>query len=287
MSNNRNFMELLTEQLGHGRFLCPTLDSRFAQIPAQFKEECGGDPFETIVAFNRQIMWDTQSAACAWMADQNFYLEMGHEGLRALQKTIEVARTVANKVPFIVACYGGGVKHSAQALANYAYKYLEADAVVVDPWFGSEASEPLLCPQGKGVLVNARTSGPGRDELQEQLLANHEKVPLWKTAAHLASTLWNKNNNCGLYVGAAAYGEIRLMREVAPSMPIFVTGIGTQKAGLISAEDVEEVMVHGRNRQGTGAVICAARSLIFAPNVRAEAERLHRLIHECRAKCAA
>lgn len=271
-------------QLEEKKFLCVGLDSEFRQISQEIRKR-HESVREAIVAFNTGIIWQTRDYVCAYMADQNFYLEMGVEGMMALRDTIKVVHTIAPKAPFILGCYGGGVSHSNVALARYAFDCLDADAVTLNPWFGEEAMKPLLNRREKGVIVTCRTSNYGAKEFQDLKLADHEDVPLFKTVAHRVSTYWNGNHNCALLMGPMGYGEIAKVREVADRLPLFVTGIGTQsKSQQIDEEDVQEIICNGINSDGFGIAICAARSVIFSANPHDEVVRLTNLINKCREK---
>ena len=278
-------MEMLYWNLLAGRGLCVGLDSRASLIPQKFKGEDDSDPWFAVEKFNRDRIWQTQDFVCAYMADHNFYLAGGMETLR---KTIQTAHCIAPKVPFILGSYGGGVRHSNDALAEYAFDYLNADAITINPWFGQEAFQPFLKRHGKGVIVTCRTSNYGATEFQDLELAKHDGVPLFKTVAHNVANYWNDNHNCGLLMGPMSYGELSKVREVADRLPIFVTGIGTQgNASVICEEDVKEIIVNGKNCEGIGVVVCSSRSVIFAAGERGpfnEAERLHRLIVKYRSE---
>ena len=43
---------------------------------------------------------------------------------------------------------------------------------------------------------------------------------------------WNKDNNCGLVVGATHLDQLREIRELAGDMPLLIPGVGAQGGSL-------------------------------------------------------
>jgi orotidine-5'-phosphate decarboxylase len=87
---------------------------------------------------------------------------------------------------------------------------------------------------------------------------------------------WNANGNCGLVVGATAPDALRSVRQLVGDMPILVPGVGAQSG------DLEAVLDAGLTASGTGLLVNASRSIVFASSgpdyaaaARREAERLH------------
>ena len=71
-----------------------------------------------------------------------------------------------------------------------------------------------------------RTSKPGGGEQQDLPV---DGVPLYQHVARLAETSWNRNDNCGLLVGATYPSQIRQVRAATPSLPLLIAGVGRQR----------------------------------------------------------
>ena len=112
----------------------------------------------------------------------------------------------------------------AQVLAtgpNY-----QADAVTLSPFMGFDSVEPFLKHDGKGVFLLCRTSNPGGDDLQSLVLEGGERV--YERVARLAAGPWNRNGQVGLVVGATYPAEVARVRELAPTLPLLIPGVGAQ-----------------------------------------------------------
>ena len=82
---------------------------------------------------------------------------------------------------------------------------------------------------GKGAFLLCRTSNPGGDDFQPQHLRDVPGQPrLYEHIAALAQGPWNLNGQLGLVVGATYPAEIERVRELAPTVPLLIPGVGAQ-----------------------------------------------------------
>ena len=111
---------------------------------------------------------------------------------------------------------------------------------------GFDTLEPFLEVPRQGVILLCRTSNPGGSDLQNLRLADIEGQPrVYRTHCREAQTKWNTNGQMGLVVGATFPQEIARVRELAPTLPLLIPGVGAQggdadatvKAGLRVAAD--------------------------------------------------
>jgi orotidine 5'-phosphate decarboxylase subfamily 2 len=279
MSDKRSFTEMFRFMQDKEKFLVVGLDSRLHDIPTEFRDRYRSRSYETRFMFNNHIIAQTRDIVCAYMADDAFY----RADADALCETVKIIHATAPEVPFILGSYAGGVERSNEALAEYAFDYIKADAITVSPYFGREGGlQTFLDFKDKGVIVSCRTSNRGVEDFQDRISAQ-EDVPLWKTVAWRVSEYWNSNHNCALLMGPTSHGELSQLRELVRDMSVFVTGIGKEsKSGRIEDDEVREIAVNGKNRCGQGFAICSSRGVILAPNPRAEAERLNNLANAYR-----
>jgi orotidine-5'-phosphate decarboxylase len=177
-----------------------------------------------------------------------------------LERLIAHIRQVAPQVPVILDAKRGDIGSTAEQYAREAFDRYGADAVTLSPFMGFDSVEPYLRHQGKGAILLCRTSNPGGDDLQAQRLASGELV--YERIARLAQTEWNRNGQLGLVVGATYPAEIARVRELAPTLPLLIPGVGAQGG------DAQATMRAGwRGRDGitTGAVVVnSSRAILYA-----------------------
>jgi hypothetical protein len=142
---------------------------------------------------------------------------------------MEHMRRVAPQVPVILDAKRGDIGSTAEQYAIEAFERYGADAVTLSPFMGFDSVQPYLKHEGKGAFLLCRTSNPGGDDLQNQRLASVEGQPLlYEHVARLAQGPWNLNGQLGLVVGATYPAEIERVRELAPTLPLLIPGVGAQ-----------------------------------------------------------
>jgi orotidine-5'-phosphate decarboxylase len=166
-------------------------------------------------------------------------------------------------VPVILDAKRGDIGSTAEQYAIEAFERYGADAVTLSPFMGFDSVQPYLKYHGKGAFLLCRTSNPGGDDLQNQRLASVEGQPLlYEHVARLAQGPWNLNGQLGLVVGATYPAEIRRVREIAPTLPLLIPGVGAQ-----GGDATATVQAGLRRSDGatTGAVIVnSSRAVLYA-----------------------
>jgi orotidine-5'-phosphate decarboxylase len=160
---------------------------------------------------------------------------------------------------------------------------LGADMATVNPLMGRDAVAPFLRAargQGGGVLLLVRTSNPGAADVEDLVLA--EGGTVWERVARLVDELGDEAvgqagiADVGAVVGATAPGHLDRARELMPSAPFLLPGIGAQGGRV---EELQAAFAPGR----AGGLVSASRSIAGAHTAhggspeqaaRAEAERL-------------
>jgi hypothetical protein len=94
-----------------------------------------------------------------------------HRAEDQLEKLMEHMRRVAPHVPVILDAKRGDIGSTAEQYAKEAFERYGADAVTLSPFMGFDSITPYLKYEGKGLLL-CRTSNPGGDDLQAQVLAD-------------------------------------------------------------------------------------------------------------------
>jgi len=203
-------------------------------------------------AFTRRIIDATHEHAACYKPNAAFYEDA--DGWRALRET--VAYAAGKDVPVLLDAKRGDIGNTAR---QYAEVLEFADAITVNPYMGRDSLQPFLEHESTGVFVLCRTSNPGGSDLQSLELASGE--PLYERVAALAD-VWNANQNVGLVVGATTTEELERVREIVPTIPFLVPGVGAQGG------DAEAAVEHGLASHPAADVdiglVNSSRGIIFA-----------------------
>lgn len=215
-----NFTRMLAHATqGHDSMLCVGLDPEPARFPGAWK----GDP-SRIFEFCARIVDATKDLVCAFKPQIAYFA--AHRAEAQLEELMAYMRRVAPEVPVILDAKRGDIGSTAEQYAREAFVRYQADAVTLSPYMGFDSIEPYLAYDGKGLILLCRTSNPGGSDLQFQTLANGEK--LFEQVARLAAGSWNRDGRLGLVVGATFPQELARVRELAPTLPLLIPGVGAQ-----------------------------------------------------------
>ncbi|MAX24191.1 MAG: orotidine-5'-phosphate decarboxylase [Phycisphaeraceae bacterium] len=192
-------------------------------------------------------------------------------GVEALHRLIHLA----HEMGLVVICDAKrgdiGISSSHYAAGNLADSQLQgagtlkgADALTVNGYMGHDCLQPFIdvaIPQKKGLFSLVRTSNPGGDRIQTLKLADGRQM-VDEMATFIAELGEQSVGDCGYsllgaVVGATKVEDIARMRELMPQQIFLVPGYGAQGGG---AEDVKASF----KEDGTGAIITASRSVIYA-----------------------
>jgi uridine monophosphate synthetase len=224
---------------------------------------------DPIFAFNHAIVDATADLVCAYKPNFAFYEAQGLEGLAALRRTIEYIHEVTD-VPVILDAKRSDIGSTAEAYARAAFEMWGADAVTVNPYLGHDAVQPFTAYADRGVFLLCHTSNPGATDLQTLECGGR---PLYQVVAEQA-TRWGAN--VGLVIGATYPQALRAVREMAPQMWILLPGIGAQGG------DLEAALAAGLDEHGSGIIVSASRSIIYAEHPRVVAQELRDRINAAR-----
>jgi orotidine-5'-phosphate decarboxylase len=135
--------------------------------------------------------------------------------------------------------------------------------VTLSPFMGWDSVAPYLKYHGKGAFLLCRTSNPGGDDLQNQRLASVEGQPLmYEHIAKLAQGPWNLNGQLGLVVGATYPKEIERVRELAPTVPLLIPGVGAQGGDAVATVKAG-LRVSGEKTTGP-IIVNSSRAILYA-----------------------
>lgn len=248
--------QLRTAERQNGSLLCVGLDPE----PAKFPMHLRGDASK-IYDFCAAIVDATADLVISFKPQIAYFAAHGAEA--QLEKLMAHMRRTAPQVPIILDAKRGDIGSTAEQYAKEAFERYGADAVTLSPFMGFDSIQPYLKYHGKGAFLLCRTSNPGGDDLQPQHLRDVAGQPrLYEHIASLAQGPWNLNGQLGLVVGATYPQEIERVRELAPSLPLLIPGVGAQGGDALAT-----VRAGLRTAQGqtTGAIVVnSSRAILYA-----------------------
>ena len=218
-----------------------------------------------------------------------YYELLGYEGVRALKKTVDYAKS---KGMYVIAdvkrndigstaqaysdAYLGTIKIGGKELSPF-----DCDCATVNAYLGSDGIMPFIdvCKKhNKSVFALVKTSNPSSGELQDRMI-DGERV--YTAVANLMAeiskdTIGKEGFSCvGAVVGATYPEELKFLREKFANTFFLVPGYGAQGGG---AKDVEDAFQKG----GRGAIVNSSRGIICAWKKKggdfAEAARVEALV---------
>ena len=213
-----------TEQLAHAEalndsLLCVGLDPDPAKFPGAWRNDAS-----RIYEFCAAIVDATKDRVLAFKPQIAYFAAQRAED--QLERLLAHIRSAAPEVPVILDAKRGDIGSTAEQYAREVFERYRADAVTLSPFMGFDSIEPYLAYEGKGVILLCRTSNPGSADLQAQKLQSGDTV--YEHIARLAGGAWNRSGQLGLVVGATFPAEIERVRELAPTVPLLIPGIGAQ-----------------------------------------------------------
>ncbi len=252
-----NFTDMLgAAERQNQSMLCVGLDPEPSRFPLKWRD----DP-RHIYDFCAAIVDATADLAMAFKPQIAYFA--AHRAEDQLERLMAHMRAAAPQVPIILDAKRGDIGSTAEQYAREAFVRYGADAVTLSPFMGFDSVQPYLRYPGKGVFLLCRTSNPGGDDFQSQRLASVDGQPLlYEHIARLAQGPWNLNGQVGLVVGATYPAEIERVRELAPTVPLLIPGVGAQGG---DAQATVRAGWRGSDGQTTGPIaVNSSRAILYA-----------------------
>lgn len=259
----------------------------------------GADPAEAagraVASHCRRVIAAAGPACVAVKPQLACFERLGAPGWRALGVAVATARERGllvladgkrGDVPVSASAYAQALV-GATATIDAEVAGLGVDALTANPLLGTDSLEPLILgarARGSGVFVLVRTSNPGAADLLDLPLATGGT--LWERIAELVDELGKPSrgavsglSDVGAVTGATAPEHLERMRELMPSTPFLLPGVGAQ-GGNVGA--LAAAFHPGR----AAGLVTASRSIVNAHEsagsspataARREAERLREL----------
>ncbi len=239
--------KLQAAQTRHQSWLCLGLDPDPQRLPVEAIARWD----EPVLPFNKQIIDATADLVCAYKPNLGFYLQWGASGVIALERTIAY---IPADIPVILDAKIGDIGHTQAAWGRGLFEEWGVDAVTVNPYVGADAVTAVLAARpDKAVYLLARTSNPSAPEFQGDL-----RTGIGLSADVIRrSQRWPVAGALGYVLGATYPEELRIARELAPTAPFLIPGLGAQGGDLVAA------VTYGPD-PFTGPVINVSRDILYA-----------------------
>jgi len=254
------------------------LDPLPEYIPEHIMRKHIAEKGETLAAaadayfeFNRGLIDALCDVVPAVKPQSAYYELLGYEGIRALKKTADYAKSkglyvigdvkrgdIGSTAEAYAAAYLGGLK-----IGNSEFRPFDLDAVTVSAYLGSDGVKPFLdaCVQyDKAIFVLVKTSNPSAAEFQD-LISDGEKVYI--TLGGLMEKLSMDTlgeygyTRIGAVAGATYPEDIKFLRERLRHTFFLVPGYGAQGG---TADDVRCAF----DKDGRGAIVNSSRAILCA-----------------------
>jgi len=191
-----------------------------------------------------------------------------HYGVQAMYELIAEAHSLGLQV--ILDAKRGDIGISAEHYAAAVFgdettdDRMNADWITLNGYLGPDSIKPFVRPDN-GAFILVRTSNPGGDVMQARELADERTVA--QRMARMTAKIGEKTvsergfSSIGAVVGATKTDEMKTLRTLMPQQMILVPGFGAQGGGV---KDVLQCFTKDEKGRGTGAIVTASRSVIYA-----------------------
>lgn len=252
-----HFADRLQEKINQSSPVCVGLDPALEKLPNGLHRSAQG-----VLEFCKGIIDATKDIASCIKPQMAYFEVLRAEGMQVFWDVCDYAHQQG-----LIVIADGKRNDIGTTCEAYADAYLSSDssidALTVSPYLGSDGIKPFIdraVKHKKGIFVLVKTSNPSSGELQD--------LPVGDEAVHehmaqlveswAREQLGSNNLSCvGAVVGATYPEEMKYLRTLMPHVPFLIPGYGAQ-GGTVA--DIK----HGFLPDGTGAIVNASRSIIFA-----------------------
>ncbi len=244
-----NRTELINQIRSKKTFLCVGLDPDLLKIPNHIIENHPDPIFE----FNKQIIDATSPYCVSFKPNNAFYEAYGLSGIESLEKTIKYIKTNYPDHFVIADAKRGDIGNTSAMYAKAYFERLNADAITVAPYMGSDSVKPFLQFDDKWAIILGLTSNEGSADFQQQKMNGKD---LYLSVLETCAS-WGNKNNTMFVVGATKAEMFTEVRKVIPDHFLLVPGVGAQGGNL------QDVCKYGLNKD-IGLLVNSSRGIIYA-----------------------
>lgn len=251
---------LLTACEAKGAPVCVGLDPVVERLPEALRTM---EPVEAIERFCDGVIEAAAEFVPCVKPQLACFERYGAVGYGAYERVVDIARSQG-----LLVIADGKRGDIGASSAHYAAGLLSgpraADALTVNGYLGADGLQPFIdaaAAGGRGLFALVRTSNPGGDAVQGLELRDGRTI-----AEAMAGLVVQAGDPyvgergyslLGAVVGATKPADAAALRRRMPRQLFLVPGFGAQGG---TADDVKACF----NADGTGAIITASRSVIYA-----------------------
>ena len=247
----------LIEQIKHKQsFLCVGLDPDIDKLPKHLLQE--EDPIYT---FNKAIIDATHTYCVSYKPNAAFYEAHGVKGYQSLIKTIAYIKANYPNHFIIADAKRGDIGNTSKMYARAFFNEMQADAITIAPYMGSDSVKPFLTYKDKWVVLLALTSNEGAFDFQTQRIVHldsQKETHLYEQVLK-TSKQWGTEENMMYVIGATKAQWLEEVRKIVPKHFLLIPGVGAQGGSL------EDVCKYGLT-EDVGLLINSSRQIIYASN---------------------
>lgn len=267
---------------------CVGLDPRLDKVPPSIQRvvlQKHGKTFkaaaEAIYALNCGIIDAVADVTAVVKIQWAFYTIFGLDGVEAFIKTSNYAKkkglivigdTKSNDIGSTATPYAQAYLGEVDVFGT-KHKDYDLDALTISPYLGSDSIVPFAkeCETyHRGIFVLVKTSNPSSKDIQdieiplegaEHGSARTEKIyqRVGRLVVEIGKTMVGERgySSVGAVVGATHPEEMKILRDLFPTLFFLVPGYGAQGAGI---DDIR----HAFDAHGNGAIINSSRGIMQA-----------------------
>ena len=219
---------------------------------------------EALFRFNKGLI-DSCFDLIPAIKPQSAYYEMyGLDGLEALYKTIEYAKSKdlyvildgkRNDIGATAEAYSAAYLGETDIFGENQ-KMLDADCLTVNPYLGIDGIKPFIDNSekfGKSIFVLVKTSNQSSGDFQDIIV---DGKPFYEKIAERVLE-WGSTDNIGVVIGATYPEQLADLRKIMPDTFFLVPGFGAQGG---AADDVKPAF----DENGGGAIVNSSRAIMCA-----------------------
>jgi orotidine-5'-phosphate decarboxylase len=273
-----NFADQLLDAIKEkGSPVCVGIDPDFTKLPKELVTEAVDeiDQLEPLGRFCKEVLQIVAPIVPAVKVQSAYFERYRWQGVKLYGEIVAMANDLdlitigdvkRNDIGSTAAAYASGHMRGLQTTVGPTIDV--ADAITTNGYFGADGLQPFIdqaADTGRGVFVLVRTSNPSAAAIQD--IADSGGAKIYEHMARMVAQLGSPDGmvgtngySCvGAVVGATWPKEAQQLRAIMPQQIFLVPGYGAQGA---TATDCAAAF----KSDGTGAIVNASRSVIFAYN---------------------
>lgn len=226
-------------------FLCVGLDPDLDKLPNHLAKNAEG-----VKEFCCQIIEHTKEHCVSYKLNSAFFESLGWEGYKVMQELF----AMIPKTHLIIAdAKRGDIGNTSTQYAKAFLETMNADALTISPYMGSDSVEPFMAFQDKWAIILGLTSNKGSQDFELLKIGDEYlyEIIMKKCAS------WGTDENTMFVIGATQSDNMHRIRTMLPKHFFLVPGVGAQGGSL---EDVCKNLMNSE----IGILVNSSREIIYS-----------------------